>query len=405
MKELIKRIYYSTLIVIVYELGKHIILPGNLVKSYKSPDLMNSISLLIGGDLSRLSFFSLGVGSYMSGMIFWRVIQSLNKDRFSKSSENTIYYLRSILILFISIVQSLGLATSMKNNISFSTNDVVNILIATMVFTTGSMFSMWLVDFNMRKGIGGPGLLILIGILAKLPELAWSFAQESLIEYPTVDSVVTFVVAIIGIILLIRIMSFLLGSEYRIPVQRIMIRNELAVPTYIPIKVLPSNAMPYMFGLTFLMVPQLLLPVLQKATTIFNNLDISNLTSLNTFSSIFTYLLILIILGYGFAFVNVNPSEISEDLQKSGDYVVGIFPGDKTREYVTHKLMDMATVGNVIMIILLGLPLILSLQWPQLNSFSYVFGSILILNSTIVTITDQAKALLEKERYPNILPN
>jgi hypothetical protein len=54
--------------------------------------------------------------------------------------------------------------------------------------------------------------------------------------------------------------------------------------------------------------------------------------------------------------------------------------------------------------ILLGVPLMLSLNWPQLSSFSYLFGSLLILNTTIVTIIDQCRALVEKERYPSILP-
>lgn len=405
MKELIKRIYYSVIVVCVYEIGMHIILPGQLTVAYISEDFMKSVSLVTGGNLSRMSFLSLGLGPYMSGMIFWRVIQSLNQDRFTNFTENTIFYFRSLLILLIAIIQSIGLAISMKANIEFIHNDMFNIIVATIVFTTGSMFAMWLVEINTQSGIGGTSLLILVGILAKLPGAIWAFIRENLIVYPTIDSIVTFIVATSGIALIIGIISFVLGSEYRIPVQRIMIRNELAAPTYIPIKLLPANAMPYMFGLTFLMLPQFVLPLISSFIPSLSKVNVTSLTSLNTLLSIFIYLIILVILGYGFSFINVNPSEISEELQKSGDYVMGILPGEETRQYITRELMNMATVGNVLTMLLLGIPLILSLSWSQLHSFSYVFGSLLILNSTIVTITDQSKALVEKERYPNILPD
>lgn len=405
MKELIKRIYYSLIVVCVYEIGSHIILPGQLTVAYLSEDFMKSVSLVTGGNLSRMSFLSLGLGPYMSGMIFWRVIQSLNKDRFKNFTENTIFYFRSLLILLIAIIQSTGLAISMKANIEFIHNDMFNIIVATIVFTTGSMFAMWLVEINTQSGIGGTSLLILVGILAKLPEAIWRFISENLIVYPTIESIVTFFVATSGIVLTISIISFVLGSEYRIPVQRIMIRNELATPTYIPIKLLPANAMPYMFGLTFLMLPQFVLPIISDFIPSLSEINVTSFTSLDTLLSISMYLIILVILGYGFSFVNVNPSEISEDLQKSGDYVMGILPGEETRQYITCELMSMATVGNVLTMLLLGIPLILSLNWPQLHSFSYIFGSLLILNSTIVTITDQSRALVEKERYPNILPD
>ncbi len=405
MRELVKRSFYSIIIIFIYEIGTHIILPGYLVQAYQSPDFMESISLVTGGNLSRLSFFALGLGPYMSGMIFWRVIQSLNQDRFSKINDDAIYYMKAALILLIAMIQSLGLSVSMKNNITFFSSTELNIILATFVFTTGAMFTMWLVDLNMDAGIGGPSLLILIGILSRLPKITWSFVQETLVNNPTMNSVISFVVVSVGIVLIISIISFVLGSEFRIPVTRIMIRNELAVPTYIPIKLLPANAMPYMFGLTFMAFPQLVMPLLKNWIPFLQGKDVTNLTSLKTASSICLYLIILIILGYGFAFVNVNPSEISENLLKNGDYIVDVLPGDDTREYITHKLMDMATVGNVVTMLLLGIPLFMSLRWEELSSFSYLFGSLLILNTTIVSINDQCRALIEKNHYPSILAN
>lgn len=215
MKELTKRILYSMVIIIAYEIGTHIILPGHLIRAYQSTDFMKSVSLVIGGDLSKMSFFSLGLAPYMSGMIFWRVIQSLNKDRFSKISENRIYYFRTVLILFIAIIQSLGLAVSIKANVDFVNNNIFNITVATIVFTTGSMFTMWLVEMNMQSGIGGPSLLILVGILVRLPKFVWSFLKENLLDYPTIESVVTFFVSVTGVILIVGIISFILGSELR----------------------------------------------------------------------------------------------------------------------------------------------------------------------------------------------
>lgn len=404
VRQLLSRTIFSLGIVFVYEIGKHVVFPGTILKTYLAGEYWNNISLVTGGDFSKMSYFSLGLGPYMSGMIFWRVIQSLNPDKISKLTENTVFYFRTLLILLIAAIQSLGLSLSMRSNISFTNNTQFNIMITTLVYTTGAMFVLWLVELNSQKGIGGPSLLILAGILSRFPNTAFDFFKENIYVWPTTYSVVLFVVTIVGLILMIGIITLVLDSEYRITVQRVMIRNELATPTYIPIKVLPANAMPYMFGLTFLSIPQLITPILKKMVPNFNSTAIENLTSLSNVQSIILYLVILIVLGYGFAFVNVNPTEISDDLKKNGDYILDVLPGSRTNMYITSKLMTMATVGNIITLVLLGIPMFLSLGWSELSSFSYIFGSLLILVSTVINIRDQASALWEKDRYPSILP-
>ena len=43
------------------------------------------------------------------------------------------------------------------------------------------------------------------------------------------------------------------------------------------------------------------------------------------------------ILAWAFAFINVNSDQIAERMQRSGEYIEDLYPGEATRRYI-HKL-------------------------------------------------------------------
>ncbi|GAA3317687.1 hypothetical protein GCM10020331_017440 [Ectobacillus funiculus] len=49
------------------------------------------------------------------------------------------------------------------------------------------------------------------------------------------------------------------------------------------------------------------------------------------------YVALIIAFSYFYAFVQVNPEQMAENLNKQGGYVPGIRPGKNTEQYLTKK--------------------------------------------------------------------
>ncbi len=48
------------------------------------------------------------------------------------------------------------------------------------------------------------------------------------------------------------------------------------------------------------------------------------------------YIVLIILFTYFYAFVQVNPEKMADNLKKQGSYVPGIRPGEQTKKYITE---------------------------------------------------------------------
>ena len=58
-------------------------------------------------------------------------------------------------------------------------------------------------------------------------------------------------------------------------------------------------------------------------------------------------LALIIAFTYFYAFIQVNPEQIAENLKKQGGYIPGIRPGKSTQEYLTRVLYRLTFVGSI----------------------------------------------------------
>src|SRR5699024_10702798 len=59
------------------------------------------------------------------------------------------------------------------------------------------------------------------------------------------------------------------------------------------------------------------------------------------------YVALIIAFTYFYTFVQVNPEQMAENLQKQGGYVPGIRPGHNTESYLTRVLYRLTFVGSI----------------------------------------------------------
>lgn len=397
MKLLLKKIAFTAMMVAILEIGSDILLPGfparDYVHSIGQNAYINLVSSNFGSQITVPSLFALGMGPYMTALIVWQTITITSEDTFKRLSPKATGFWQKLLTLILSILQAIATAwLFMKyqpNRHGYSWLAFYFVIL--MILIAGSMFIVWLADLNAKWGVGGTSILIIPALVKNLPTVLNSGLKQP-IEFDFQVSTV---------MVLLMIVFFLMSvytnqAEVRFKIERVSISSRLT-DSYIPIRLLASGAMPFMFAMTLYSIPSLLLSRSKLSGTEYAFL--AHAFSYHTWQGILTYSAVIVFLGYGFAFVNVRPHSIAKSLQKSGDYILNVAPGKDTETYLTNHLYRIIFIGNCFLLFIAVTPLFLGLYVPQLTNFSFLFGSLLILITMLDNVIQEVHALFVKNQY------
>ncbi len=346
------KLAYTVMIVIVYLLGRNIPLYGIDVSAYKTVygDADALLMQAIGGDANQYSLFALGLSPFMiSSLLMMIIISCRNACTKVRMSPRSMSRIQFSLVLNISLFQALNHVQ--KLNFRATGRMLFAVKVAVVVeMMAGVMLVIWLAARNRRYGLGGQTILIYINIVDGVISTTNSRTLKSLL-LPAGVSLIVLVVTLI-----------MEGSEVRIPMQRISIHNIYADRNYMAIKLNPVGGMPVMFSSAFLALFRLIISGLHWVFP-GNELVVwwqESLTLTNPVG-IVTYIVILYLLTMGFAMVMISPSDISEQLLKSGDSIMNLHAGRDTRKYLRGKLCAVCFFSATVMSICLGVPMLLQL--------------------------------------------
>lgn len=393
----IKRCLWTILLIMTVQLGGQLRIPGVQSTELKAVNFLNYFINLSAGKTSELTFFSLGLSPYMLALVLWSTLSMLDIDAINHLSEKQSGIIRRFLIFSFCSMQALGTVYRFKDRIIY--NDfpqlsglMVNIFLV-IVLITGGMIVSYIAEVNTRKGIGKQMVIILPGLMANIPAMLLS-GQEGGGLFTTSKGLM--ILAIVTILFL-YISVFLYKSEYRIMVQQTGM--DIAFEkSYIPIKVLPAGALPFMFGVTLFSLPQLLINVQSLHGTTFLYF-ITRFFSYSTVPGIITYAIILTILGYGFSHVNVRVYDIAKSLRDSGDYIFDVIPGQATEDYIRKKLNIMIILNNLYMVSVSVIPLLIGLKISSITNLAFYFGSMFMIIVIIDSLHEDIRFMLAKKQY------
>lgn len=397
-KEIVKRICWSILLLIVVDFGKKIEVPGflDVPKGETQNLILRFLSTTTGGNLSKPTLLSLGMGPYMTALIIWTTISMIDTDRIKNLSVKQRGYIQRGLTLLFAIAQAIALTLKFKTLINYEQFPGINkfaiFCMSIVILTTGAMFISWISDINSEKGLGAQSLFILPGLLSNLPAMLVS-GQSGTLRLDSRYFIGLLIITLIYIVVTI----FLYNSEYRIHIQRTGIENKFN-NSYIPIRLLTAGAMPFMFAVTVFSIPQLLLLNDRWTNTLFSSI-LSRLFSFNTVEGIITYGIILYALGMGFSYINVRPHDIAKNLKESGDYIYEVVPGVETEKYIKKKLSTIAMVGNSYLVVVSLIPLFIGLKIEIIANLAFYFGSVFMLIIILDTLTQEIKFIFSKRNY------
>ena len=193
-------------------------------------------------------------------------------------------------------------------------------------------------------------------------------------------------------------------ARYRIPVNKIMIHNRFKRYSYLDILLNPAGGMPFMYAMSLVSIPQYSLLLLQMVLP--KESWIGEWISRFAIGQpiwIFTYIVVLFILGLAFSFVNMNGEEIAEKMKKSGEYIYNIYPGEETSRYINWLILRFAVIGSTYTVLMAGLPMLIVLYDPRYMQLTMLPGLFLIFNGMVFNIKEEIDALTLNENYRPLL--
>ena len=361
-KDLRRKILFTLGILLVFKFGTVIPVPGTqaIVRDLGFLELMNAMG---GGAIERFSIFALGISPYISASIITQILQMDIIPYFSElksqgaSGRRKINQINRYLGIIIAFFQGYVFSFTF-----FGQNGTpMDYLRITIILTAGTAFVLWLSDQITQKGIGnGVSLLIMAGIVSSLPNMLGTAFTE-LVNFgdgtQAILGIISFVVFILIYLGIIIAIIYMQQAERRIPVQYANRTTSSygGQQTYMPIKINSAGVMPVIFASMFISFPTALAQFINnKGFSSF----VDKFLNYNSPAGLAFYLLMILLFTFVYILMNLNPKELSSDLNKRGGYIPGTKPGNDTTKYIKYVLIRITVIGALFLVVIAGLPII-----------------------------------------------
>ena len=439
--ELRSRILYTLAMIVIVRLGAHITLPGvnPLVLeewlNERSADASSGgaavaalLNVFSGGGLQNCAIFALGIMPYISASIMIQlltaVVPSLSKLAREEGGRQKINQYTRFGTIILCIFQGYLLARSLQNpgqNIFLQglaqaisesgplVPDFGWVFITTTVITitAGTLLMMWLGEQITERGIGnGISLLISVNIVSALPG-AMVQAWKTYVGVEGSTTKAAMLVVLLGLLVaVIAGVIALTQAQRRIAIQyakRVVGRKVYGGQTqYLPLKINYSGVMPIIFAQAILLFPTQMLSYMFP--------DSKNVSEISAFMSSGWFYhgmsaFLIFFFSYFWVATMFQPTQISEDLKKSGGYLPGIRPGKPTADFLDFTMSRLTFAGAIFLTIIYLLPSAVSHYMNIPANTAQFFGgtSLLILVGVVLDVMKQLETHLLQANYDGFL--
>lgn len=404
MKKLLQSIGYTLMLIVVFRAGAHIPVPGvnaEAVSSLVNSDAFSILNLFNGGALSNFSLFAMGVSPYITASIIVQLLQMdlvpalVEWNDQGEVGRRKAQKLTVFLSAFFGFAQAIGLSYGFNHyaNAQFINEPTTaKYLFVAGMLTIGSIILTILGEYVNDKGLGsGISTLIFAGILSRVPQELYHAYQSSTLHI---------VLAVFAIMTLIII--FFEQSQLRLPMYYSKKFSGELTPSWIPIKINSAGVIPVIFAGSVFTIPSLIAqifnyssenePVVQFIFECFN---------LAAKKGMITYAILVVMFTFFYAYVQINPEKMAENLQKSNGYLVGVRPGEDTENFVTKKLNRLNIIGAFYLMAITVFPIA---QIAGVQHFSLLSGtSLLIIIGVSLEMYRQLSGKFSMTTYKGLL--
>ena len=303
----------------------------------------------------------------------------------------------------LAALQSYGFLTLLNQQGVFIDFTLWTILTSAIIVTAGSMVLVWIGDLISEQKIGnGVSLIIFAGILAGLPQVI----RTSIVAYdPTV--LPTYIAFIILSVIIIAGVVFVTEGERKIPVsyaKRVRgMKMYGGVASYLPLRVNQAGVIPIIFAISIMLFPQFIAQISaavwpgfgtvlnQWVTYLFNNQIIYGLF----------YFSLVVLFTYFYTAVTFDPKEIARNLQRSGGFVLGIRPGEPTKEYIAKIVNRITLIGAIFLGVVAILPILTQIV-TGIATLTIGGTALLIVVAVALDVKKQLNSQLVMREYEEV---
>ena len=341
--------------------------------------LVEQVAIFSASQLSQATIFGLGIMPYISASIIfqllatvWPPLEKLQKEGESGRKKINEYtrYATVLLCVFQSWFYMRILVGNDLVRDSFLAGVPPNQylpffwqLTAVLTMTAGTTFLMWLGEQIDEYGIGnGISLLIMAGILARMPSAGWQLLQPMVRDglelgssggQTGVDKLLVLAAMFVGVVAGVVLIT---QGQRRIPTQSAKhVRGRRVyggTRQYLPLRVNQAGVMPIIFASSLLLFPQVLFQWMGNLDwgdwdfwrNLWHTLDAS-------FRRGESYLYNLMYIGliyffcYFWTAITFNPKDMADNLKNYGTFIPGHRPGKRTADYLEKVMVRITYVG------------------------------------------------------------
>lgn len=413
-KEVRNKIFFTLAMLVIFKIGTYIPAPGVNPAAFDSQqgsqgvtDLLNTFG---GGALQNFSIFAMGIMPYITASIVMQLLQMDIVPKFSEwakqgdAGRKKLNNVTRYFAIVLAFIQSIGMAFQFNNYLQgqlIIDQSVISYLTIAVVLTAGTAFLIWIGEQITQFGVGnGISIIIFGGILSSLPSSLIQFYQQSFVgQDDTTLAWLKVIGLIVGMILLTVGAIFVLQAIRKIPIQYAKKQSAQRLgsqATYLPLKVNSAGVIPVIFAMAFFLLPRTLTLFFPDASWAQKISDVANPS--NNIGMI-VYVVLIIAFTYFYAFVQVNPEKMSDNLKKQGSYVPGIRPGEQTKKYITKVLYRLTFVGSIFLAVVAILPIIATKVMDLPQSIQVGGTSLLIVIGVAIETIKSLEAQVSQKDY------
>ena len=399
-KDLRKRIYFTIFCLGIFCLGSAITIPwaSEILDELGFLEIFNIMS---GGGLRNFAIFGLGVSPYITASIITQLLQMDIIPYFKDLKEQgyvgrqKINKITRYLGIIIAFIQAYVMC------VFFMDSDIFTMLRTSLVMTAGTAFCLWMGDQITNKGLGnGQSMLIMAGIIMSMPSV-FTGAFEGFITDGTYNlglGIFFFILFVISYILIIVGIIWIQLAERRIPIQYANRSTSAygAKQSFLPIKINSAGVIPVIFAQILVTIPATIVNIIGNERAInFVNTYINY----DTFTGFILYIILIMFFGYFYTFMQMNPDEMSKNLNKRGGYIPGIRPGEDTSKYISNTLGKLTFTGSLFLVVLSAIPIVFSMIFDLPSTVSIGGTGILIVVGVAIETYKQIESSLVSRSY------
>ncbi len=418
--DIIKRLAFTFLILLVFKLGTYIPVPlidtNSIKQVLKGNDFLTILNTFSGGGLSSFSVLALGISPYITSSIIVQMLgmiipsmkewQEMGEQGKAKSNRITRY-----ITIAVAMIQALALLFSLGSRpenilansaLAFGATWFLYIYMA-IVITAGSAFTMWLADIITKHGIGnGSSMIICAGIVSSIPNmfstlyssyLGSAFSGANLAKYITV--VVLYVAMIVAVV-------YFEAAKRKIPVQ--YANRQSNENSDIPVKLNSAGVIPVIFASTLMSIPLTIVGMLGYTTTSSNVAYwLDQVFSSSKPIGMALYIIMIFFFSYFYSFLTIDPEKIGDNLSKQNAFIPGYKPGEDTKRQIAKVLFRVTTIGAIGLAILALVPIIVSMIFGLGSTVTVGGTSLLIIVGVAIETFNLIEAESENDSYSKLI--